>query len=147
MELIDGQTIAIDSFKIRAQNSLKNNLNQAKIDRHIDYIDNKIAEYQSRLDQCDLEDDQQELNTKIEIQNQRKEEYLDIQQQLEKSGNEQISLTDPDARSVVLHRNIVNVGYNVQAACDSKHKLLVEYDTGDVNSLSRKAGILMPWHR
>lgn len=133
MELIDGQTIAIDSFKIRAQNSLKNNLNQAKIDRHIDYIDNKIAEYQSRLDQCDLEDDQQELNTKIEIQNQRKEEYLDIQQQLEKSGNEQISLTDPDARSVVLHRNIVNVGYNVQAACDSKHKLLVEYDTGDVN--------------
>jgi hypothetical protein len=33
----------------------------------------------------------------------------------------------------VLHRNIINVGYNVQAACDSKHKLLVEYQTGDVN--------------
>jgi transposase len=38
LQLIDGQTIAIDSFKIRAQNSLKNNFNQKKIDRHIDYI-------------------------------------------------------------------------------------------------------------
>lgn len=133
IELIDGQTIAIDSFKIRAQNSLKNNLNQSKIDRHIDYIDNKIADYQLQLDQCDLEEDQQELKAKIDIQNQRKDDYLDIQQQLKDSGNEQISLIDPDARAVVLHRNIVNVGYNIQASSDSKHKLLVEYGTGDVN--------------
>ena len=42
MGLIDGQTIAIDSFKIRAQNALKNNFNQKKIDRHIEYIDTKI---------------------------------------------------------------------------------------------------------
>ena len=46
---------------------------------------------------------------------------------------EQISLTDPDSRSVILHKNIINVGYNVQASSDAKHKLLVEYDTGDVN--------------
>jgi hypothetical protein len=32
-----------------------------------------------------------------------------------------------------LHRNIVNVGYNIQASSDAKHKLLVEFDTGDVN--------------
>jgi transposase len=49
-ELADGQTVAIDSFKIRAQNSLKNNLNQNKIDRHLEYIDNKIAEYETLLD-------------------------------------------------------------------------------------------------
>jgi len=42
-------------------------------------------------------------------------------------------MTDPDSRSVVLLRNIINVGYNIQASSDSKHKLLVEYDTGDVN--------------
>ncbi len=52
-KLIDGETIAIDSFKIRAQNSLKNNFNQKKIDRHINYIDNKIAEYQQQLNQAD----------------------------------------------------------------------------------------------
>jgi len=132
-DLADGKTIAIDSFKIRAQNSLKNNLNQAKIDRHLEYIDNKIIEYESQLNQCDSEEDQQELQTKIDQQNQRKLGYLEIQQILETTGEEQVSLTDADALAVVLHRNIVNVGYNVQAAIDSKNILLVEYETGDVN--------------
>ncbi len=50
-DLIGGQTIAIDSFKIRAQNSLKNNFNQKKIDRHIEYIDNKIEQYIDKLEQ------------------------------------------------------------------------------------------------
>lgn len=45
-ELIEGTTIAIDSFKIRAQNAQKNNFNQKKIDRHIAYIDDKIKTYQ-----------------------------------------------------------------------------------------------------
>ena len=132
-ELADGKTIAIDSFKIRGQNSLKNNLNQAKIDRHLEYIDNKVAEYECQLNQCDQEEGRQELEAKIEQQNLRKEGYLEVQEELAKSGQEQISLTDPDARSVVLHRNIVNVGYNIQASSDSKHKLLVEFETGDVN--------------
>lgn len=39
----------------------------------------------------------------------------------------------PDSRSVVLHRNIVNVGYNIQTVSDKKHKLLIDYDTGKVN--------------
>jgi len=72
MELADGQTIAIDSFKIRAQNSLKNNLNQNKIDRHKEYIDNKIAEYETLLDQADNEDDREELSQKISLQQKRK---------------------------------------------------------------------------
>lgn len=132
-ELVDGKTIAVDSFKIRAQNSLKNNLNQNKIDRHLDYTDNKIAEYETLLDQADSEEDRLELQQKIRQKQERKEGYKKLEQQLGESAQEQISLTDPDARSVVLHRNIVNVGYNVQAASDSKHKLLVEFDTGDVN--------------
>jgi len=49
-QLIEGKTIAIDSFKTRAQNSLKNNFNARKIKRHIDYIDAKIAEYEKELD-------------------------------------------------------------------------------------------------
>ena len=140
-DLADGKTIAIDSFKIRAQNSLKNNLNQSKIDRHKEYIDSKIAEYETLLDQSDNEDDKQELQQKISLQQKRKEGYNALEQQLEASGQEQISLTDPDARSVVLHRNIVNVGYNIQAASDSKHKLLVEFETGDVNDSHALAGM------
>jgi len=52
---------------------------------------------------------------------------------LTESGQSQLSRVDPDARAVVLHRNIVNVGYNVQAGCDSKHKLFVNAQTGAVN--------------
>jgi transposase len=132
-ELVDGQTIAVDSFKIRAQNSLKNNLNQKKIDRHLEYIDNKIAEYETALEQNDKEEQQKEIRGKIEQQQQRKENYRRLERQLKESEEDQISLTDPDARAVVLHRNIVNVGYNVQASSDSRYKLLVEYETGDVN--------------
>jgi len=133
MGLIDGKTIAIDSFKIRAQNSLKNNFNQKKIDRHIEYIDNKIEQYQQELEQEDELDKQAELKQKIDYQNEKKDNYKFIEQQLEESGESQISLSDPDARSVILHRNVVNVGYCVQAGCDGKHKLFINNDTGTVN--------------
>lgn len=132
-ELIEGKTIAIDSFKIRAQNALKNNFNQKKIDRHIEYIDNKIDEYQKELDQNDAELLKKKIEQKIAYQQSKKENYKHLEKQLNNSGQSQISLTDPDARSVVLHRNIVNVGYCVQAGCDDKHKLFVNNDTGTVN--------------
>jgi len=66
-------------------------------------------------------------------QEQRRKEYNAIEKQLQESGETQISTIDPDAKSVVLHRNIVNVGYNIQAGCDSKHKLFVNNDTGSIN--------------
>ena len=120
MDLISGETIAIDSFKIRAQNSLKNNFNQKKIDRHLDYIDSKIAEYEQQLDENDeLENNQkEEIEDKIQWQQEKKKEYQSIEKELKESGESQISKTDPDAKSVILHRNVVNVGYNVQAGCD-----------------------------
>jgi transposase len=128
MDLIDGETIAIDSFKIRAQNSLKNNFNQKKIDRHINYIDHKIEEYKSQLDCEDQQDNTREIEEKIRCQQSKKDNYKVIEKQLKDSGESQISLTDPDAKSVILHRNVVNVGYNIQAGCDSKHKLFINND-------------------
>lgn len=132
-ELIEGKTIAIDSFKIRAVNSLKNNYNEKKIDRHIAYIDEKIAAYEVQLDECDKAEDKAEIEEKIAYQNKKKDNYLKIEEKLQTSGEEQISFTDPDAKAVILNRNIVNVGYNIQTSADSKNKLLVEYDTGHVN--------------
>ena len=135
MNLISGETIAIDSFKIRAQNSLKNNFNQKKIDRHLEYIDGKIAEYEKQLDEDDdIEDGhKEELEDKIQWQQEKKQYYKSIEKELDESGEAQISKTDPDAKSVILHRNVVNVGYNVQAGCDDKHKLFINNDTGSVN--------------
>jgi len=132
-KLIEGETVAIDSFKIRGSNSLKNNFNEAKLNRHLDYIDKQIAEYESLLDSNDSLENKKEVEDKIAKRLEKRTKYEQIKADLEKSGEEQISLTDADSRSVILHKNIIHVGYNVQASTDSKHKLLVEYDTGQVN--------------
>lgn len=132
-DLVDGETVAIDSFKIRGSNSIKNNFNESKLKRHIEYIDKQITEYEELLDANDNEQDKKEIEKKLAERKAKRSEYQNIQTDLIESGQEQISLTDPDSKAVVLHRNIVNVGYNVQAASDSKHKMLLEYDTGDVN--------------
>jgi transposase len=58
--LIEGETIAIDSFKIRGSNSLKNNFNERKLLNHIAYIDAQINEYEAILDASDKEEDKQE---------------------------------------------------------------------------------------
>ncbi len=132
-KLVDGKTIAIDSFKIRAQNSLKNNFNERKVKRHLDYIDNKIAEYEQALDQETDLDEQESIKDRITQQQHKREDYKSIGQQLKQSNDGQISTTDPDARAVVFQRNSVKVGYNIQAASDAKNKLLIAADTGDVN--------------
>lgn len=110
-DLIGGETIAIDSFKVRGQNSLKNNFNDKKIDRHLEYIDQKVTEYEQALDASDNIEEKDELEKKIQIKNQRKAAYEKIKQELQESGEEQISTTDPDSKAVILHRNVVNVGY------------------------------------
>jgi len=131
--LIEGETVAIDSFKIRGSNSLKNNFNENKLNRHLEYIENQIREYESLLDRNDQEEDKKELEKKIQERKEKHARYEQIKTDLIESGQEQISLTDPDSRSVILHKNIINVGYNIQASSDAKHKLLVEFNTGDVN--------------
>lgn len=128
-KLIQGKTVAIDSFKIRAQNSLKNNFNERKIKRHINYIDKKITEYENTLEQ----EFDKHIKDKIEHNKQKKDNYLQISKQLNQTNDGQLSTTDADAKAVVFQRNSVKVGYNVQAVSDAKHKLLIAADTGDVN--------------
>jgi len=132
-ELVEGETVAIDSFKIRGCNSIKNNFNDKKVQRHLEYIDARIAEYEQQLAESEAEEEKEALQQKIEKRRTRREKYEKVKEALAESGQEQISLTDPDSRAVILHRNIVNVGYNVQASVDAKHKLLTGFDTGDVN--------------
>ncbi len=128
-KLIDGKTIAVDSFKIRAQNSLKNNFNERKVKRHIDYIDKKIEEYERKLDQ----EFDKETDDKLKHNKEKKANYQAIREELKNIDDGQLSKTDPDSKAVVFQRNSIKVGYNVQAAADAKHKMLVAADTGDVN--------------
>lgn len=139
-KLIGGKTIAIDSFKIRAQNSLKNNYNAAKIERHRKYADRKLAEYQAALDEDD--DEEADIREKIATKHEQLEKYERLEAQLGESSDGQLSTTDADARAVVFQRNSVRVGYNIQAAADGKHKLLLAMDTGSVNDTDALSGMI-----
>lgn len=141
LDLIEGKTIAIDSFKIRAQNSLKNNYNQAKIDRHLDYINARLAEFERAMDEADSAEDKAELAARIETQNSRKAKYQALETQIKENGKDQISTTDKDAQAVVLSRGITQVGYNIQGAVDAKHKLVTHFDTGSVNDTNALASV------
>ena len=111
--LIEGKTIAIDFFKVRAQNSIKNNYNLAKIHRHLDYIDAKIDAYCEELDQADDDEEKEQLQDKINDQIDKWNQYCELGDEIIQSGKDQLSSTDHDAQAVILHRNIINVGYHL----------------------------------
>jgi hypothetical protein len=126
---------------VRAQNSLKNNYNQKKIDRQLEYIDGRIAEFTEALDVADSKEQKTVLAEKIQTQESRKEKYESIQSELKATGKDQISTTDADAQSVVLQRGITVVGYNIQASVDAKNKLITHFDTGSVNDTNALAQV------
>ena len=141
-KLIDGQVMAVDGTKVRGQNSLKNNFNAKKIRRHLEYIDGRIGDYLDQLEEAEEDPSRRkrklvkELQTKIAEQEARREKYEALSEQVDQSEDGQVSLTDGDARAVIKHRNIVEVGYNIQTVADAKHKLVVDVFAGGVNDLN-----------
>jgi len=131
-DLIGGKLIAGDSTKLRAQNSKKNNFNQAKIDRHIAYIDNKLEEYSRILSEND-DDSAEKVREEITKQQERKDKYREIEKQLKESGEAQISISDPESRQIVIRNNITEVAYNVQSMVDAEHNLPIDYKVTNQN--------------
>jgi len=131
-DLIGGKLIAGDSTKLRAQNSKKNNFNQAKIDRHIAYIDNKLEEYTKALTESDG-DNQQIIQDEIKKQQERKDNYKSLEKQLKESGEKQISISDPESRQIMLRNNITEVAYNVQTTVDAKNNIPIDYKVTNEN--------------
>jgi len=131
-DLIGGKLIAGDSTKLRAQNSKKNNYNQAKIDRHVAYIDNKLEEYIYALEQEDG-DNKQLIREEINKQHHRKDQYKEIEKQLKESGDAQISTSDPESRQIMIRNNITEVAYNVQTTVDAKNNIPIDYKVTNQN--------------
>jgi len=131
-DLIGGKLIAGDSTKLRAQNSKKNNYNQAKVDRHLAYIDNKLEEYTRALAEADG-DNKQLIRQEIEKQQNRKDHYKEIEKQLKDSGEPQVSISDPESRQIMIRNNITEVAYNVQSSVDEKHNIPIDYKVTNQN--------------
>lgn len=140
-DLIGGELIAIDGTKSRAHNSKKNNYNQKKVDRHLKYIEDKTNEYLKELDRTDADEKYTEkikgIQEKILRLKEKEIKYHNIAAQLEQTREPQISTTDPDARALLIHGQVVEVSYNTQAAVDEKHKLVVATHT--INRNDRNA--------
>jgi len=130
--LIGGKLIAGDSTKLRAQNSKKNNFNESKIEQHLVYIENKLNEYNKALEVAD-EDNKKIIEPEINKQNNRKDFYNNLSNQLQQNGDTQISTTDPDSRQMITRNNITEVAYNVQTVVDEKHNLPIDYKVTNEN--------------
>ena len=95
--------------------------------------DERLADYLKRLDEGDATEKAtggarvKNLAAKIEALSKKRSEYDAMLKNLEHTGEDQISLTDPDSRAMAAHTRVA-VGYNVQIAVDAKNKLIVEQE-------------------
>ena len=133
LELFGGELVGIDGSKFRACNSKKRNFNQAKLEKRISEIEEKISQYFSELEANDLKEadvkdnNGEKIKAKIEELKERMNEYNGLLSGLKESGEKQVSLTDKDSRAMVNNQK-VEVCYNVQMTVDDKHKLIIDYE-------------------
>ena len=124
----------------------KRNFTHAKLTKQIESIDEKLTDYLQRLDRCDAQEAEAStarvgrLTEKIATLRTQQKRCHAMLQELERTGESQISLTDPDSRAMALNPK-VGVGYNAQVAVDSKHKLIVEQEVTNAGS---DLGLLAP---
>jgi transposase len=131
-DLIGGKLLAGDSTKLRAQNSKKNNFNEKKIARHLEYIEGKLSEYESQLSEAD-QDNQEIIKQEIEKHQDRKQRYQELRKQLKETSGNQISTSDPESRHMITRNNITEVAYNIQTTVDADNNIPIDYKVTNEN--------------
>ncbi len=134
LDLFSRDLVAIDGSKFKAVKSRERNFTDRKLQRALKDIDQKIEAYLDEMDANDAQEPEErklsaeELKEKIKLLKERMKKYKGLQGRMEESDQSQISLTDPDSRSMPIGGGrITDVGYNVQVAVDPKHKLIVDH--------------------
>ena len=149
--LLGKKTVGIDGSKFRAVNSKKANFNQKKIDKYQQFITDKTDKYLSELNELDkaensaggeLELKKEKITEGLKKLKERTLKYDLLQKQLDATDDKQISTTDPDSRSILVSKSIVEVAYNTQNVVDDLHNLIVHTEatnTNDGKALHRAA--------
>ena len=131
LDLFGRELLAVDGTRIKAVNNKDRNFTRASLAQFIKLADAKLEDYLQRLEQSDVTENGtagsrvKNLAAKITAIRGRRTRCADMLAELEQTGADQISLTDPDSRAMAAHTHVA-VGYNVQVAVDVKHKLIVE---------------------
>ena len=133
--------VAIDGSKFKAVNNRDRNFTRAKMKRRIAEADATIERYLQQLADADRlepsEDKTRSLEDKIAALKKEMARLKKVEARMRQAPGQQISLTDPDARSMN-HRGSGMVGYNVQAAVDTEHHLIVAHEVTNVGSDRRQ---------
>jgi transposase len=132
--LFSATLVAIDGSKFKAVNSRDKNFTQKSIKRRLKKTQANIDRYLAMLDQADQEEPEirevtaLELQQKIASMEAKMEQLKAHEAEVEAHPDSQVSLTDPDARSMMKAGGGSTVGYNVQTAVDIKHHLIAAHE-------------------
>src|SRR5712664_409836 len=140
--LLAQASVAIDSSKFKAVNNRDKNFTRAKMERRLAQIDESVARYLSQLDTADLQEPSEALAAKTAH---LKEKLAKLPSELQRlkaieramlaSPDQQVSLTDPDSRSMATSgRGSGVVGCNVQVAVDTEHHLIATHEVTNTGS-------------
>jgi hypothetical protein len=131
LDLFDRALLAVDGTHIKTVNNKDRNFTQNSLKKFIRVADQRLDDYLRQLDEGDAAEvgnggaRTKNLAEKIAVLREKRGRYEMILTKLERTGEAQISLTDPDSRAMAAHTQ-VGVGYNIQVAVDAKHKMIVE---------------------
>ena len=131
--------VAIDGSKFKAVNNRDRNFTSAKLKRRMEEIESSINRYLSALDAADRQEPTASESSAVRLEEKiaklktQMKELQAIEIQLNESPDKQVSLTDPDSRSMMT-RGTGIVGYNVQTAVDTQHHLIVAHEVTNVGS-------------
>jgi len=140
--LLAKASVAIDGSKFKAVNNRDRNFTAAKMKRRMAQIEESVARYLHQLDSADRQAPSEalvmrttRLNEKIAKLKAEMARLEALEAEREAAPDQQISLTDPDARSMATSgRGSGVVGYNVQAAVDTEHHLIVAHEVINVGN-------------
>ena len=138
LDLFGRELVAVDGTRIKAVNNKDRNFTRGALTTRVREADEKLAKYMGRLDAGDADEepassgigmdrDGGKLAEKIAAIGARRDRHRALLADLDRTGEDQISLTDPDARAMA-RMTKVGVGYNVQIAVDVKHHLIAEQE-------------------
>lgn len=137
LELFSDALVTIDGSKFKAVNNRDKNFTDAKIQRRMKEIETSISQYLTELDTADRQEPEVKqlrtvrLQEKIASLKEKMQELKEIESRLKDAPDGQISLTDPDCRSMKTRGGGI-VGYNAQMAVDAKHHLIVEHEVTNI---------------
>src|ERR1700729_928381 len=141
-DLLATASVAIDGSKFKAVNNRDKNFTRAKVERRRAQLEESVARYLSQLDTADRQEPTEALAAKVTRLHEKltklKEQMGKLavyEKQMLASPDQQISLTDPDSRSMATSgRGSGIVGYNVQVAVDTEHHLIIAHEVTNSGS-------------